>query len=39
MRKAIGILQIISGAALVAAGILSIIQGSSVRRIRRSRHF
>lgn len=39
MRKAIGILQIISGATLAAAGILAVVQRTSTRRVRRSRHF
>ena len=37
MKKAIGILQIVSGAALLAAGVLTIVEGSA-RRSARVRH-
>ena len=37
MKKAIGILQIVSGAALLAAGVLTIEEGSA-RRSARVRH-
>lgn len=37
MKKAIGILQIISGAALLAAGVLTIVEGGA-RRSARVRH-
>ncbi len=35
MKKAIGILHILSGAALMAAGILTVVQKSRHRRRRR----
>ncbi|MFQ9917311.1 MAG: hypothetical protein ACLRWQ_13860 [Flavonifractor plautii] len=34
MKKAIGILQIVSGAALLAAGVLTIVEGSARRSAR-----
>ncbi len=39
MKTAIGIVTIVAGAALVAAGVLTIAQPGYVRRVRRSRHF
>ena len=37
MKKAIGILHILSGAALLAAGILTVVQRGCHRRSRRPR--
>ena len=37
MKKAIGILHIVSGATLLAAGVLTLIQGCTARRRRRRR--
>ncbi len=39
MKTAIGIVTIVAGAALVAAGILTIAQPGHPRRPRRRRHF
>ena len=39
MKKAIGILVLLSGAAMLAAGILTLVQKPRVRRLSRTRHF
>ncbi len=38
MKKAIGILTLLSGAALLAAGILTLVQRPPIRRRSRTRH-
>ena len=38
MKKAIGILTILSGAALLTAGILALLQRQPIRRLSRTRH-
>ncbi len=38
MKKAIGILVLLSGAAMLAAGILTLAQRPRVRRLSRTRH-